>query len=221
MEVTLENIFQLFKESEKQRAENERIFNVNLEKQRAESAQQRAESELLFNEKMDKQRAENDKYLKEMNRELNKRMGNISDVLGLYAQSQTKERIVEMFAERGIELRSLATNYREEDGKGGFIYEIDILLYNTIYAIVVEVKNHLKKDDIDEHLERMEKCVQFPPRGTEGKILLAAAAAMIVSQEVESYATKKGFFVIKPSGKSVKLANDTNFKPFEWNTIKS
>jgi hypothetical protein len=236
MEVTLENIFDLFKESERQRAnylaereserESERVAReATLESERvAREAERvardaaRIEDARLFDEKLKKQRIENDKYLKKMNKDLNKRMGGLSDIFGLYAQSQTKERIIKMFGKRGIELRTITTNYVEEDGKGGFLYEIDILLYNTLYAIVVEVKNQLKKDDIDEHIERLEKCVLYPPRGTEGKILLAASAAMIVSQEVENYATKKGFFIIKPSGKSVKLANKENFKPTEWVT---
>ena len=159
-----------------------------------------------------------DKEFKNFSRELSKRLGDLSNVLGLYAEAQTKERIREMFGERGIELRSMTTHYLEEDGKGGFLYEIDILLYNTLYAIVVEVKNHLKKDDIDTHIERLNKCVSSPPRGTEGKILLGAVATMIVSQEVETYAKRQGFYVIKPSGKSVKIANDAQFKHKEWQT---
>jgi ribosome biogenesis protein Tsr3 len=82
----------------------------------------------------------------------------------------------------------------------------------------VEVKNQLKKDDVDEHLERLEKCVAYPPRGTEGKILLGAVATMIISKEVETYAQKKGFFVIKASGKAVKIANLANFQGREWQT---
>jgi CO dehydrogenase/acetyl-CoA synthase gamma subunit (corrinoid Fe-S protein) len=153
-----------------------------------------------------------------MTRELNKKIGSLSDIFGMYAQSQTQGRIIKMFEKRGIELRTVTNNYKERSKAGEFLYEIDILLYNTMYAIVVEVKNHLKKDDIDEHIERMEKCIAFPPRGTEGKILLGAVATMIVSEEVERYATKKGFYVIKPSGKSVKIANNSNFKAAEWAT---
>ncbi len=197
MEITLENIFQLFAESEKQR-ELERVE---------------------FTEKLEAEKLARDKEFKRFSRELGRRLGDLSDVLGLYAEAQTKERIREMFGERGIELRSMTTHYVEEDGKGGFLYEIDILLYNTIYAIVVEVKNHLKKDDVDDHLARLDKCITSPPRGTEGKILLGAIATMIISQEVETYAKRKGFYVIKPSGKSVKIANDAAFKPKEWQTM--
>jgi hypothetical protein len=225
MEITLESIFQLFAESERQRAaeraESEKQ-RVSYEAQRAaaiiEYEKNRAESEKLFNERLEKHRIDNAKFIKEMNRELNKKIGSLTDIFGMYAQTQTKERIVKMFAKRGIILDSTATNYKQEDGKGGFIYEIDILLYNTIYAIVVEVKNHLKKDDIDEHLERMEKCIAFPPKGTKGTSLLGGVATMIISEEVERYAKKKGLYIIKPSGKSVKIANEVGFKHAEWIT---
>jgi hypothetical protein len=229
MEITLENIFQLFAESEKQRA----IERVELEKQRTESEKQRiatlaesekqhtaklAESQRVFNENLEKHRIDNENFVKQMTRELNKKIGSLSDIFGMYAQSQTQGRIIKMFEKRGIELRTVTNNYKERNKAGEFLYEIDILLYNTLYAIVVEVKNNLKKDDVDEHLERMEKCTTFPPRGTEGKILLGAVATMIVSEEVERHATRKGFYVIKPSGKSVKIANNSSFKAAEWAT---
>jgi hypothetical protein len=214
MEITLESIFQLFAESERQR-ENERIERIESEKQREK---QREIERIEFTKKLEADKAASDREFKRFQRELGRKLGEFSDVLGLYAEAQTKERIRKMFTKRGIELRSMTTHYVEEDGKGGFLYEIDILLYNTLYAIAVEVKNHLKKDDVDDHLARLDKCISSPPRGTEGKILLGAVATMIVSQEVETYAKRKGFYVIKPSGKSVKIANDAHFKHREWPT---
>jgi len=225
MEITLANIYQLFAESERLRIENERVFNEKiekLEKERAEREKEReksrAEGERIFNEKLEKQRISNDLFIKKLSKDLNRKISSLGDIMGLYAQTQIQERIVEMFVQRGIEVTSLSSNYRQEDGKGGFVYEIDLLLYDTAFAIIVEVKHQLKKDDIDEHLERMEKCTQRPPRGTEGKRLLGAVAAMIISQEVASYAQKCGLFIIKPNGKSVKIANPLDFKPQEWPT---
>lgn len=237
MEVTLDTIFQLFSASEKQRAENERLFNEKLERQRTEIEKQRAENERLFNEKLEKQRADSDAAFEKQRieaekqrieaekqraltakslKDLGSRMGDLSDIFGLYAEAHTKERILKLFGKRGIELHELSMHYRKDDRKGGFLYEIDILLYDSQYAIVTEVKNKLKKDDVDGHLERMEICREFPPRGTEGKILLGAIAAMIVSTEVENYAKKKGLYLIKPSGKSVTIAKPPDFVHKEW-----
>jgi hypothetical protein len=206
----------LREESEKKRLESDAAFEKRMEQLREESEKKRLESDAAFEKKMEKQRLDNERFVKQLSRDLNKKIGSLTDILGLYAQAQTQERIIDMFSERGIELRSISSNYKEEDGNRNVIHEIDILLYNTIYAIIVEVKNHLKKDDVDEHLERMEKCTIFPPRGTEGKVLLGAVATMVISREVETYAKKKGLFVIKPSGKSVKIGNAVDFKPKEW-----
>ncbi len=198
-------------EAEKQRAEAEKQ-RAEVEKQRAEEEKQRVEANRLYDERFEKDRAETKKIFKELSR----KMGDLTDIFGLYAEAHTKERILKLFEKRNIQLRTLVMHYLERDDKGGFIYEIDFLLYNTIYAIVVEVKNKLKKEDVDEHLSRMEKCAQYPPRGTEGKMLLGAIATMVVSTEVENYAKKKGLYIIKPSGKSIKIANEPTFKHREW-----
>ncbi len=213
METTIESILQLFAESEKYRTESEKRL-AESEKYRIEGEKRQIENERQQKE----QNAEFNKMLKGISKELSKKIADLGDALGLYAEAQVKERIKEMFAARGIVCNSITTHYEYEEQKGQCVYEIDILLYDTLYAIAIEVKNKLKKDHIDEHIERLEKCINYPPRGTEGKILIGAVAAMIVSAEVAAYARNCGFYVIKPSGKSVKIANDANFKAKEWRT---
>ncbi|MDX2196147.1 MAG: hypothetical protein NW207_06995 [Cytophagales bacterium] len=39
--------------------------------------------------------------------------------------------------------------------KGNTLYEIDLLLVNTDYAVAVESKSKLKIDDVNDHLERL------------------------------------------------------------------
>ncbi|TAF72606.1 MAG: DUF3782 domain-containing protein, partial [Bacteroidetes bacterium] len=98
-----------------------------------------------------------------------------------------------------------------------FAYEIDILIYNSKYIVAIEVKNTLKKDDIDLHLERMKKIQEIPFPDSKGKILLAGVAGMIVGSGVDKYAESNGLFVIKPSGETIKIANNKKtFKPREW-----
>lgn len=97
------------------------------------------------------------------------------------------------------------------------VYEIDILIYNQKYVVALEVKNTLKIDDVDAHIERMKKVQTYPMPGAQGKTLLAGVAGMIVGNGVDVYAEKKGLFVLKPSGDSVTIMNDyKTFKPQEW-----
>jgi hypothetical protein len=237
MELTIESLFQVLAEEQRQRIESQKAFEAQSARERAEREErQRAYDEQLAKERAEREeqlakertereaqmaayaaqreidRKENDRLMKEVNR----KVAGISDALGLYAEAQTKERVREMFLARGIFLTELALHYEAQDKNGDFLYEIDILLYNTDYVIVVEVKHHLRKDDVDGHLERMEKCALHPPKGTSGKQLLGCIATMIVSPEVERYALKQGLYLIKPSGESIQFANPMGFVHREW-----
>ena len=50
--------------------------------------------------------------------------------------------------------------------------------------------------------------------------MYGVVAGMIVADEVEKYAIKKGFYVIKPKGDSVEIRNEDNFKPKTWEVKK-
>jgi uncharacterized coiled-coil protein SlyX len=84
--------------------------------------------------------------------------------------------------------------------------DIDILLVNGDYAMVVEVKRYLKKDDVDHHLVRMERLRKYPQKLTEGKKLLGALAAGVADKDERDYAFANGFFVLELTGESVSLA---------------
>lgn len=83
--------------------------------------------------------------------------------------------------------------------------------------MAIEVKNTLKKDHVDEYIERMLKMQKYPLPVTKRKILLSGVAGMTVGHGVDKYAENKGLFVIKPSGDTVKIVNNKKtFKPREW-----
>ena len=150
-------------------------------------------------------------------RELNKKLSEYGDTLGRLAEEQVKEDLVNKFEKWGIPIHTYTTHVVHMDNKGIFKYEIDILLYNTDYVVAIEVKNHLKKDHIDEHLARIKKIQEYPLPGLEGKILLAGIASMITPEHLGDYAQSKGLFLIKPSGEMMKISNNKKtFKPKEW-----
>jgi hypothetical protein len=207
MELTLDNIWAILMENAKQIAAitEERKKTAEERRKAAEEREKAREKDLQANNRMLK--------------ELGRKIAELGDVLGLYAESQVRERIKHLFDKRGIHLDSVMYHYQQETKNGEFLYEIDILLVNSEYAVITEVKNQLKKDDVDEHIARMEKCTITPPKGAKDKILLGCIGAMIVSPEVETYAKRQGFYLLKPSGESVKMANPANFKHKEWHVI--
>jgi hypothetical protein len=96
--------------------------------------------------------------------------------------------------------------------------DVDILLSDTEWTMAVEVKRELdKKQDIDEHLKRMELIRKYPPAETVGKKLLGAMAGGVVDPDVRDYAHKSGFFVLELAGESVSLLKPPEgFEPQEW-----
>ena len=185
----------------------------------AEERRKEAEERKKAAEEREKAREKDLQANNRMLKELGRKIAELGDVLGLYAEAQVRERIKHLFDKRGIHLDSVMYHYQQETKNGEFLYEIDILLVNSEYAVITEVKNQLKKDDVDEHIARMEKCTITPPKGAKDKILLGCIGAMIVSPEVETYAKRQGFYLLKPSGESVKMANPANFKHKEWHVI--
>lgn len=155
--------------------------------------------------------AETDKQLKL----LAKQVAEVTDTLGRFAEEQVRPRILALFREKGIELEETHQRVRVEK-EGKYLLEIDLLLVNTIYSVVVEVKNTLRQKDVDEHIERIEKLQETPSRSIKGTTLYGAVAGMIVAEEVEMYAIKKGLYVIKPKGDSVEISNGDNFTPQTW-----
>ncbi|MDR0550774.1 MAG: hypothetical protein LBG72_02015, partial [Spirochaetaceae bacterium] len=98
--------------------------------------------------------------------------------------------------------------------------DIDILLVNTEWAMVVEVKRYAEVRDVDHHVERMARVLKYPP--AELKLapnlkILAAIAGGIVDPDAAVYAHQCGFFVLGLAGESVvRIPEPAEFQPKEW-----
>lgn len=158
-----------------------------------------------------KELAETGRYIKDLAR----RVADVTDTMGRYAEEQVRPKILELFKARGVELEETYPRVViKKDGQ--FLLEIDLLLVNTIYSVVVEVKNTLRHKDVDEHIERLEKLQLSSNRTIRGTTMYGAVAGMIVTDEVEQYAIKKGLYVIKSKGDNVMISNKKNFEPKGW-----
>ncbi|GHT10401.1 hypothetical protein AGMMS4956_01680 [Bacteroidia bacterium] len=96
--------------------------------------------------------------------------------------------------------------------------DVDILLSNGKYAMAVEVKNTLNRiADVDDHLDRMEKLMLYPPAEIKGKKVLGAMACGVLDTDVSDYAFNKGLFVMELTGDAADLTPPpANFTPQEW-----
>lgn len=151
--------------------------------------------------------------------EFDKRLGELSGTWGKFVAELVKPKIVEMFKERGVKIKTSLQNVVGflDDQK---FYEIDLLLMNNEYAVAVEIKSLLSVEDVKEHLERLEKIKKVPPErvNLSNITIFGAVAAMIVEGDADRYAYKKGLFVLRQKGNIVEIVNDEKFKPQVWKT---
>ncbi len=178
------------------------LFNQNLDRER----QERELSNKKFNENLEKSRLEFDKKL-----------GEITGTWGKFVEGLVQPKIVEMFQEQGIEIRTSLQNVKGYLGKEEH-YQIDLLLINSTIAVVVEVKSTLGISEVNEHLKRMEKIQKVQPDRIDlkGVTLYGAVAGMLIESEADKYAYRKGLYVLKQKGNLVEIVNDSKFQPKEW-----
>jgi hypothetical protein len=107
------------------------------------------------------------------------------------------------------------TTVKWADGIGNIYTEIDGLLENGAQAMVVEVKTTLRREDIDDHLKRMERVRKYADDHGDKREFLGAMAAIITDKNTKEYALDQGFFVIEPSGEDVKVTKPAS-DPKVW-----
>lgn len=206
--LTYEQVLALFAKTEAQIA--------NTDAQIAENNKKMLENDEEIKRILARMDASDAQFKAEM-KKMAQQVGNITDALGRFAEAQVEPKIKKLFKKQGIILDTRFQRFLIEDKKTGeFLMELDFLLINTEISLVVESKHHLRQKDIDAQLERMEKLSQHPHKFMQGTRLLCAVSGMIMSEEVVNYAIKKGFYVVKPNGENVKVANPKNFQPRVW-----
>jgi hypothetical protein len=164
----------------------------------------------------DKQIKETDKQIKETDKQINrvsKQLGELGNRLGEFVEWQVRPAVVRLFQERGIDVHEFHPGISVKRDNEGL--EVDLLVVNDTDAILVEVKSKLTQRDVDDHLQRLAKFKRLMPRFRDVKAL-GAVAAMIVPDEVASYAYRQGLFVLVQSGENVMILNDVNFTPQVW-----
>jgi ribosome-binding ATPase YchF (GTP1/OBG family) len=145
-----------------------------------------------------------DRAIKETEKTLNKAIGGLSNTMGALVEHFMTAGLPKKFKQFGFAFNRITT-VKWADGENNIYTEMDGLLENGEQAMVVEVKTTLRNEDVDDHLERMEKVRNYADLHGDKREFFGAIAATIVDKSSRSYALKKGFFVIEPSGEDVKI----------------
>jgi hypothetical protein len=199
--ITIADIYKLFERTEAQFAEFQKEAerrNVEAERRSAEAEQRNAEADRTMEE------------LKKLVRATTEAVNNLTTPLCLFIEEMVEPAVVQLFQERGIDVTQ--TMSRLKSKRPGAAMEIDILAVNGSELVAVECKSRLSKDDVDDFLDRLQRFKLAFPQFRDFQVY-GAVAGIEIDQGIDSYAYRRGLFVIKQSGETVKIINDVQFQP--------
>jgi hypothetical protein len=161
----------------------------------------------------DKQMKATDKQIKE----IGKQLGKLGNRFGEMLEYTVVPNLVTKFKELGFEFEKTHRDTKIEDQKHRIFTEIDVFLENGDRAMVVEIKTKPDVGDIDDHIERMEKLRRYADLHKDTRKYLGAIAGVVFGDSEKTYALKKGFYVIEPSGDIFNIIEPKGeYHPREW-----
>ena len=144
------------------------------------------------NARIDKNSADTRKAIKEMKDYFTTQWGRLVEAL-------SKPAALALFKKEGIEIDRIYEEVHKAKVDGQDVMEIDVALCDTTTAVIVEVKSNCDSHDVDYFLSQMAHCKEWYKEFADKK-LLVAVAAIDYAPGTETYARKKGLYVLKLSG---------------------
>ena len=143
-------------------------------------------------------------------------IGKLGNSFGELAEHLVAPSIEEKFNALGYHFEDIAPNRKFKNEKGEVIAEIDILLENDKYSVVVEVKSKPKEADIADFRKRLEVLRKYKDKRHDQRKIHGAIAGAVFEDSVKKAVLKAGFYVIEQTGDTVKINVPEGFKPKEW-----
>jgi hypothetical protein len=203
-----EETAQQMKETDRQMKETDRRLE--------ETAQQMKETDRQMKENARRMK-ETDQRIEETARQMketDRRLGKLTNRFGEVIEHMIVPNLVAKFRELGFEFTKATRNTEIVDRKHDIILETDAFLENGDKVMVVEIKSKPSTDDVDDHIERMEKLRKYADLRGDKRGYLGAIAGVVVSESLSVYALKNGFYVIEPSGDTFNIIEPKG--PHEW-----
>ena len=181
-----------------------------------ENREQMRKGQEEFDQQLKRSQEEFDRQMKESTREFNKRFGEFTNRFGDMVEYMVMPNLLTKFEE--LQFTFTKANRTEiKDREHGIFTEVDALLENGDKVMAVEIKTKPNIDDINDHIERMEKLRTYADLHNDKRIYLGAVAGVVFSEGEKIYALKKGFYVIEPSGDTFTITEPNgDYHPHEW-----
>ena len=129
---------------------------------------------------------------------------------GKLVESLVRGDLIKLLNERNIQVHR--TQQRVEGRFGSINYEFDIIAVNGDEIVVVEVKTTLKSDDIKHFLEKVVHVREWMSEYHDKKVY-GAVAFIHTEDSVIAHAQNAGLLVIRATGNSASIVNETGFQP--------
>jgi DNA repair exonuclease SbcCD ATPase subunit len=161
-----------------------------------------------------KQTAEQMKQTDERMKRTDEQLGKLGNRFGEVTEHLIAAGVADRFNEIGYNFPPGERNFKVTDNKDQTIAEIDVLLENEDYFIVVEAKLKPRMDDIIYHVEKMEKFKQYFMKNQEKqKKVFGALAGVVFDDNIKTAAIKNGLYTIVQSGNAIKIDVPKGFQP--------
>jgi len=144
---------------------------------------------------------------------LSRRFGDLGNRLGEFVEAMVEPALVDLFRARGLDVSEV--HRRVTSRRGGEAIEIDLLVVDGDTAVAVECKSRLTKEEVERHVERMNKFKRLLPKYADMRVH-GAVAGMVVDEDAIQAAQAAGLWVLAQSGETVALKNDPGFAPRVW-----
>jgi len=150
-------------------------------------------------------------------KETDRKISKLGNRFGELVEHLVAPNIMQKFNELGFEFTSCAQGYKvQEKGAKEVIAEVDILLEDGDVVIAIEVKAKPTREDIKDHIKRIEKLRRYADKRNDKRRYRGAIAAPIVNSSLRNFIHEVGFYLIEQTGDTVKINIPENFTPREW-----
>ena len=156
------------------------------------------------------------KYKEDM-KELDKKIGWLNNRFGEVVEHLVAPGILDKFNEMGLKLTSVAENRKLKNAETRqAITEVDVMLESPDTVIAVSVKSKANDDDINEHIQQMEKLRQFADSQNDKRSYFGGIASAVTSDSLRSRILKAGFYAVEQAGDTMCINVPEGFKPRKW-----
>jgi hypothetical protein len=152
----------------------------------------------------------------EQMRATDKRIGELANRFGDMVEHMVIPNLLAKFGELDFTFTK-AARAEIRDREHAIFTEVDAFLENGDKVMIVEIKTKPGIDDIHDHIERMEQLRRYADLHNDRRVYLGAVAGVVFGDSEKTYALKKGFYVIEPSGDTFTIIEPKGtYYPHVW-----